>query len=74
MEKKLVLVKNGNNGQAKLLPDVFAANGWRLETLDLSEKKSLSKNLDNFDGLFILSKTVNVLEQSVWPLTVYMGS
>jgi hypothetical protein len=74
MEKKLVLVKEGNNGHTKMLPDVFAVNGWKLETFDLSEGKSLSKSLDNFDGLFILSKSINVLEKSAWPLTVYMGA
>ena len=74
MEKKLVLVKEGNNGHAKILPDIFTVNGWKLETLDLSERKSLSKSLDHFDGLFILSKNINVLEKSTWPLTVYMGA
>lgn len=74
MEKKLVLIKEGNNGHPNRLPDVFAVNGWKLETFNFSAGKSLSKSLDNFDGLFILSKSINVLEKSAWPLTVYMGA
>lgn len=74
MEKKLVLVKEVNNGRNGVLPDVFAANGWKLETVDFSEKKLLAKSLDHFNGLFIVSKTTKVLEQSPWPLTVYAGA
>jgi len=74
MEKKLVVIKRGRQENGGPLPDIFKENGWKLETIELSEGEPLPRSLENVDGLLIISKNINVFEQSSWPLTVYMGT
>jgi hypothetical protein len=73
MEKKLVVFKQDVKKNGDVFPDIFKDNGWKLETIDLSAPVLMTKGLENFDGLLILSKTANIFQQSSWPLTVYMG-
>ena len=74
MEKKLVVISQGNQEDEGGLADIFKASGWNLETIRISPGEPLPKSLENVGGLLILSDTVNVFEQSMWPLTVYMDS
>jgi hypothetical protein len=74
MEKKLVVFKQDIRKNGDVFADIFKDNGWKLETIDLSAPVLMPKGIENFDGLFILSKTANIFQQSSWPLTVYMGS
>ncbi len=74
MEKKLVVIKQGDNKIGAGFPEAFKMNGWKLETIELSEGEPLPRSLENFDGLLIISDRINIFEQNSWPLTVYMGS
>ncbi len=74
LEKKLVVINQGKKGSEKDFPEIFKANGWQLETIELTAGESLSKNLELTNGLTILSRTANVFAQSPWPIKVYMDA
>jgi len=74
LEKKLVVFNQGKENSKEAFPEIFKINGWQLETIELTAGEPLSKNLENTDGLMILSRTANVFEQSLWPIKVYMDS
>lgn len=73
-EKKLVVFNQDKEKSEKVFTEIFKTNGWQLETVELKAGESLSRNLENADGLMILSRTANVFEQSPWPITVYMDA
>jgi len=74
MEKKLVVIRQGKQDGNDLIAEITSSNGWKLETIELSKGEPLPRNLENIDGLLILSDAMNVFEESSSPLTVYMNS
>jgi hypothetical protein len=74
MEKKLVIIRQGNQEGNDIISKMTQSDGWKLETITLSKGEPLPQSLENIDGLLILSDAMNVFEQSSSPLTVYMNS
>ena len=74
MKKKLVVIKHGKQDGNEIINEMIQADGWNLETIELSKGEPLPRHLENIDGLLILSDAMNVFEQSSSPLTVYMNS
>ncbi|OPY15190.1 MAG: hypothetical protein A4E66_00184 [Syntrophus sp. PtaB.Bin001] len=74
MEKKLVVIRQGSQNGSDIINDIIKTDGWKLETIELSKGEPLPTNLENIDGLLILSDAMNVFDQSSSPLTVYLNS
>ncbi|OPY10415.1 MAG: hypothetical protein A4E66_01554 [Syntrophus sp. PtaB.Bin001] len=74
MEKKLVVIRQGKQNGNDIVDDIIKTDGWKLETIELSKGEPLPRNLENIDGLLILSDAMNVFDQSSSPLTVYLNS
>jgi len=74
MKKRLVVVKNGTHECTDQLAHVLNANGWQCETIELSQGEPLPKSLHQIDGLLILGSSIDVFEQAVNPMQVYVGS
>jgi hypothetical protein len=74
MEKKLVVIRQGSQNSSDIINDIIKTDGWKLETIELSKGEPLPTNLENIDGLLILSDAMNVFDQSSSPLTVYLNS
>jgi hypothetical protein len=74
MTKRLVVIKQGNHAVADDLAQVLNANGWNCETIELSRGEPLPRSLEYIDGLLILGEPLNVYEQTVNPMQVYLGS
>jgi len=74
MKKRLVVIKNGNHECTDQLAGVLNANGWLCETIELSKGEPLPKSLQQIDGLLIMGNSIDVFEQAVNPMQVYIGS
>lgn len=74
MDKKLVVIRQGNQDGNGLIREMVQTDGWKLETIDLSKGEPLPRSLENIDGLLILSDAMNVFEQGSSPLKIYMNS
>jgi hypothetical protein len=74
MKKRLVVIKQGNHAVADDLTQVLNANGWNCETFELSRGEPLPRSLEYIDGLLILADPINVYEQTINPMQVYLGS
>ncbi|HNQ84817.1 MAG TPA: hypothetical protein PLP82_06960 [Deltaproteobacteria bacterium] len=74
MKKRLVVVKNGTHECTDQLANVLNANGWQCETIELTQGEPLPKSLQQIDGLLILGSSINVFEQAMNPMQVYVGS
>ncbi len=76
MEKKIVVIKNpGQAAPAAFIEEAFNANGWDLETIELSKGGPLPKSLEDVAGLLILGGPMNVYDQSTSPcMKVYFNS
>lgn len=74
MEKKLVVIRQEKQDGGNIIGNMISADGWKIETIELSKGEPLPQNLENIDGLLILSGAMNVYDSSSSPLTVYMNS
>ncbi len=72
--KRLVVIKNGNNDGTETLADALSACGWQCETIELAKGEPLPKSLHEIDGLLVLGRSIDVLERSTNPMQVYIGS
>ncbi|ABC76051.1 hypothetical protein [Syntrophus aciditrophicus] len=74
MEKKLVIIRYGKQEGNDTFSEMIKTDSWKLETIELSKGEPLPGHLENIDGLLILSDSMNVYDQSSFPLTIYMNS
>jgi len=68
-EKKPVIMKQGKQEGIEITNNVIQADGWKLETIELSKREPLPRSLENIYGLQISGDAVNAFEQSSSPLT-----
>jgi hypothetical protein len=76
MERKIVVIKNpGQASPVGFIEEAFKANGWDLETIELSKGEPLPRSLEDVAGLLILNGPMNVYEQCTSPcMKVYFNS
>ncbi|HPC47787.1 MAG TPA: hypothetical protein PLW83_07060 [Deltaproteobacteria bacterium] len=74
MTKRLVVVKNRGAAAPEGLARALSACGWECETIELAKGEPLPRSLQEVDGLLILGDSIDVYDQGVSPMQVYLGS
>lgn len=67
MEEKILIIKHTEKEGPGLIQNFFSDNGWRSETIELSNGDSLPKNPEEYAALIILGGPMNVYEVDSYP-------
>lgn len=67
MEKILLVVKHVEQEGPGYIGDLFAADGWAIETVELSGAAVFPRSLEGIGGVVILGGPMNVYEEEAYP-------
>ncbi len=74
MQKKMVLISNGGEGDAAVI-ESLRASGLSFETIKLTKGEPLPQFLENMSGLAILGGPITIFDQDTTPfLKVYFNA
>jgi GMP synthase (glutamine-hydrolysing) len=67
MEKHILIIKQVEQEGPGLIEKIFAANGWGLKTVELSQGEKLPSDFDETGALIVLGGPMNVYEEKQYP-------
>ena len=67
MEKRLLVVKHVEQEGPGYIAELFSADGWEIQTADLSGGAVLPHDLDDIGGIVIMGGPMNVYDEETYP-------